>query len=464
MNRILTALSYMILLAVVAGVIGGGYLLYRVIETTVAAVPSVAWLATGGAVLFAFVLVIVGGAVYIVKALAHRSRRIYAKDGLYPVIDHGRGAFSHLNEPGAQSLAVLAAGRRPTAALAGRVIDAQYRTTPEPAALPALPEPERLLTVDDVVSVNLRTDPHWLIVGSTGSGKTVASYAVLSAMAARWDCQFVICEPGGVNWGAQTTATTTAQIAQTILAMQRELERRQALLRAQDVDHVEDLPEPLPYLVLVGEELESVLDDLRLTDRDTRTAAIVALRAIARLGRKCGVVLVAVSQSSSVDVLDAPTRRNLSNVLLFRSQHTVGETWRVSRDVKLAELPTGAAWSVRHNAVVSFPRMARPNLPTADMGDVPELPEPVLVDDGIAVQNWPTFTAVLDGSGGSRTVLDGSGPVLAVNQEPDPVLADTMRSWYASGVSKNEICRRVWPAKNGITWAMLSSILEEVTT
>ena len=160
---------------------------------------------------------------------------------------------------------------------------------------------------------------------------------------------------------------------------------RQALLRQYDVDHVQDLPEPLPYIVLVAEETESVLDDLRLTDRSTRDATIIALRSIARMGRKCGVCLVAVTQSGTTDVFDSHVRRNLSNVLLFRSQHTTGETWRVSQSVKLAELPTGAAWSVRHSSVVSFPRMARPALPTV---------QPTAADTsestGIPVQ-WPVY-------------------------------------------------------------------------
>ena len=141
MNKLLTGLSYLIFLAIVAGVIGGGYLAWRVVESTVAAIPAVAWLVAGGAVLFAGVLLSVGGAMYIVKALAARSRRIYARDGLYPVIDCGRGQFVNVNEPGAQSLAALAAGRRPTAAAVGRVIDAQYRNVNTPPDVPALPEP-----------------------------------------------------------------------------------------------------------------------------------------------------------------------------------------------------------------------------------------------------------------------------------------------------------------------------------
>lgn len=50
-------------------------------------------------------------------------------------------------------------------------------------------------------------------------------------------------------------------------------------------------------------------------------------------------------------------------------------------------------------------------------------------------------------------------PLLSANEEPPPELADLMRQWYAAGVSKNEICRRVWPAKNGVTWAILDRIL-----
>jgi hypothetical protein len=226
---------------------------------------------------------------------------------------------------------------------------------------------------------------------------------------------------------------------------------------------VQDLAQRLPYIVLVCEETETILDDLRLTDRDARTACVIALRTIARLGRKAGVCLVAVTQAGTTDVFDAHVRKNLSNVLLFRSQHTVGETWRVSRDVRLAELPTGTAWSVRHNAAVAFPYVQRPVLPQVRL----ELAKPVLTNDAIAVVDWPTsqrVTAVLGGSSGSRTVLDGSYPVLAANEEPDPVLASTMRAWHASGCSKNEICRRVWPAKNGAVWQLLNDVLSEVTT
>lgn len=449
--KALEAAAWLVLLVIVAGVLAAGYAVWRMVEATVAAIPPVAFLAVGGVVLFAGALVIVGGAIYIVKTLAARSRRMYAKDGLFPVVDHGHGRYVNVNEPGAQSLAVLAAGRRPTAALAGRVIDAQWRNGSAPDA-PALPAPEpATLTVQQVVDVDPRTAPHWLLVGSTGSGKTIASYAILAELARRAPCQFVITEPAGVNWGRQTMATSTLEIARAIVGVQREMERRQVLLRRFDVDHVQDLADPLPYIVLVAEETETVLDDLRLTDRDTRQACIIALRSIARLGRKAGVCLVAVTQAASADLFDMHVRRNMTNTLLFRSEHTVGETWRVSRDIRLGDLRPGMAYSVQHGSLVQFPRVPRPDLVAEPL----ELPEPVLASEPIMVVNWPQH-------GSSVPVLAGSassGPVLEANAEPDAVLAAAMRSWHASGVSKNEIVRRIWPAKNGVTWSILDRVL-----
>ena len=299
-----------------------------------------------------------------------------------------------------------------------------------------------------MVDVDPRTSPHWLLVGSTGSGKTVASYRILSELTRRNPCQVTICEPGGVNWAGQATATNTREIAQTIGDVAGELERRQALLRSADVDHVQDLVPPLPYVVLVAEETESVLDDLRLTDRATRDATIIALRSIARLGRKCGIVLVAVTQSGTTDVFDSHVRKNIGNVLLFRSEHTVSEMWRLA-GVRLSDLPPGAAYSVRHGAMVSFPMTARPVL---------QLAQPGGATGGIPVADWPT-TGRLQAV---APVVDGSVPVvqrLEAGRQPDPTTAATMRRLYSEGWSKTRLCVECWGYKDGAVWSYLERAL-----
>ena len=387
MNKAIEAAAWLILLVIIGAVLAGGYAVYLVISEAVTAIPSVAWLAVGGVVLFAFALVVVGGAIYIVKSLAARIKRIYAKDGLFPLVDLGNGLFYNGNELGAQSLKALASGRRPTAALAGRVIDAHYR-----AAVDAMPEqmaalaPPAALTVDSLAAVNLRTDPHWLLIGATGSGKTVASYAILAEITRRAPAEFVICELGGVNW-PNATATTTPEIVRAILAVQAEMMRRQALLAAAEADHIEDLPDAPPYLVLLVEEIDATLDDLRIVgSRDQRAAAVVALRAIARMGRKAGVCLFAVSTSGTTDVFDPHVRKNMSSVLLFRSEHTVSETWRLP-GVRLTDLEPGMAYSLRHGAMIRFPYARRPRLPLASL---PIDALPASESTGIPVQ-WPVY-------------------------------------------------------------------------
>lgn len=461
--KALEAAAWLIFLVIVGAVLGIGYLVWRLVENTVQTIDrtwgAAFYLVGGGASLFAFVLVVVGGAITLVQWMARRSRRVHARDGMFPVSDIGRGQFANPNEAGAQSLAVMAAaGKRPTAALASRVIDAQYtardrlaqgnagyteQTTP-------LPAPVAITTRDVVASVNLRTSPHWLLIGATGGGKTSASYSILDEMRRVAPCEFRITEPGGVNWGSQALATRADDIAEVIIDTQREMERRQALLVAEDVDHIEKLDNPPPYVVLVTEEMDAVLDNLKLTNLDRRKQVLVALRDLARMGRKPGICLFAVSQSGTTDVFDSHVRKNMKNVLLFQSEHTVNEMWRV--DIRLAELPIGAAYSVRHAAVVQFPQARRPQLA------LPQPVQPPREESTIGVYNWPTTGPVVP----VVPVVSGCDPVvqrLQPGREPDPQLAAQLRQLHAVGWSKTALCQETWGYKDGPVWQILDRVL-----
>lgn len=367
------------------------------------------------------------------------------RNGLYPAVLEPGGGYMLLNEPRAQTLAALAAAapRRPTAAMVGRVLaEPTTPALPEPAALPEIAAPSTPLTVAEVVDVDPRTRPHWLLIGGTGSGKTIAAYSILAELARRAACEFVIAEPGGVNWGSQATATTTPEIAGAIVQARDEMIRRQELLRLEDCEHVADLAEPLPYHVLVLEEAESVLDDLRLTDRAARDEAVISLRGIARMGRKAGVCMVAITQAGTTDVFDAHVRKNIGNVLLFRSEHSVSETWRIPQ--RLTDLRPGQAWSVTHGSLVQFE--ARPR---------PQLARPA---GGIAVENWPTTGAAAP----VAPVVDGSAPVvqrLEPAREPGPELAAQLRSLHAAGWSKTALCQAAWGYKDGTVWGILERVL-----
>ena len=390
----------------------------------------------------AFVFIVAGGAVAIVRWMNLRSRSIHHRDGLYPLQYHGPAGYLDMNAPNSQLMAVMHMNR---GARAGAASVNAVLSQPEPVQLPA---PVAALTPGDIVDVDPRVSPHWLLIGSSGSGKSNASYRILGDLVRRNPTEVVITEPGGVGWGAAATATDTRQIAQTIIDVQSELERRQSLLRAADVDHVQDLVPPLPYVVLVCEETETVLDDLKMQDRELRTATVIALRSIARLGRKAGVCLVAITQAGSLDVFDGHIRKNITNTLIFRSEHTVGETWRLG-GVRLQDLAPGQAYSVRHSAVVSFPMTARPVL---------QLAQPLCEAGGIPVDNWPT-TGRLQAV---APVVDGSVPVvqrLDPGRQPDPTTAATMRRLYSEGWSKTRLCIEAWGYKDGVVWQYLDAAL-----
>ena len=183
------------------------------------------------------------------------------------------------------------------------------------------------------------------------------------------------------------------------------------------------------------------------------SATIIALRSIARLGRKAGIILVAVTQSGTTDVFDSHVRKNIGNVLLFRSEHTVSEMWRLS-GVRLSDLPPGAAYSVRHGAVVNFPMTVRPQLP--------QLVQPVVgassTTGGIPVDNWPGYT----GCDPVVPVASGCDPVvqrLEHGRQPDPTTAATMRRLYSEGWSKTRLCLECWGYKDGVVWQYLDAAL-----
>lgn len=494
MNRILTALSYMILLAVVAGVIGGGYLLYRVIETTVAAVPSVAWLATGGAVLFAFVLVVVGGAVYIVKALAHRSRRIYARDGLYPAIDLGHGQFANLNEPGAQSLAALASGRRPTAAAVGRVIDGQYRTVPQPFEGPALPEPaQRFPARAEVydaalpralalpvgvdgngqpVALPLRNLGNVLVGGLPGGGKSELLASMMAGLlrqdASGRTVQVAAVDTKLVSFGLLPNlaalyappALTLEDAHGLVAGLAGEVQRRFELLHAARVRSLEELEhttgERLPYLACFVDELADLSTD---PDKARRDRFLALAQEIGRKGRAAGVALVMATQRPSADVIPSSLRNLAGAAVAFRVSRN-HDSIAVLGEPGAETLPAVPGRCLVKHADVAQVQGYAAGLEggtfdrfCAALPQVTTL-QPLQPEDGIAVSNWPTTGAVVP----VAAVVDGCQR-LEPGREPDTQLAATMRAWYHAGVSKTAICQRVWQYKDGVTWSILDRVL-----
>ena len=163
-----------VVFAVVAGLVGVVvWVLWEVGNRAIDALDTIGpglFIALELVVFGVVVFALIGGAVAFVRWLNLRSRAVHHDGGLFPVMYHS-GGYVNVNHEQAQALAVMHAAGRATSASVGKVLDWQ----PEPVQLPA---PVPALTPSDVVDVDPRTSPHWLLVGSTGSGKTVASYRI----------------------------------------------------------------------------------------------------------------------------------------------------------------------------------------------------------------------------------------------------------------------------------------------
>jgi len=95
--------------------------------------------------------------------------------------------------------------------------------------------------------------------------------------------------------------------------------------------------------------------------------------------------LIVATPTGVSSVFDGPTRRNLGNKLIFRSEVIVGDQWGIPRDVNLAQLPSGTAYATKYACTVTFPLTNRPKLPKSRLYHEPdgvlELPVNATADD-----------------------------------------------------------------------------------
>mgnify|MGYP000891223355 CR=1 FL=1 len=374
----------------------------------------------------------------------------------YPALaaPDGQGHFriiEPVNEPGSQRIAALTTGLDAGVRLQGSAVRQALRQD-DPQAM--LPEPEPLVEVEPAqraLAIDPEQKPHWLIVGQTGSGKSTATRYIMTELARQHRVEYIICEPGGIDWNSAASAVTQRGIAEAIAVVYREFDRRQEILRQADVAHISQLDTRLPYLYLVVEELEAVLDDLKVMDRGLANETLINLRQIARMGRKPGVGLIAVTQAARTDVFDSHVRTNLANVLLFRNGQGTAEMFRVGQSVTLPGLPTGEAFSMAHGHRLRFPMVPRPDVPMS-----------TLYHEAPASQGQqPAQPATIDAEYRAVVADSATVPTVALPKRmPTPAEAAAMRAHYRRTQSKTSVCRAFYGYKDGDVWAWVEAALE----
>jgi len=191
-------------------------------------------------------------------------------------------------------------------------------------------------------ATDLALMPHLLIAGSTGTGKSVFINALIMGILFRStpdEVRIVLVDPKRLELGLYediphlfTPVVTDARVAANVLRNAvREMERRLKLLAQRSVRNIdqynrtfekqgslalfpndgEDEHKPLPYIVIVIDELA----DLMMVDTNGVEESITRL---AQMARAVGIHLVLATQRPSVDVITGLIKANFPARISFR--------------------------------------------------------------------------------------------------------------------------------------------------
>lgn len=380
---------------------------------------------------------------------------------LYPAVAGPDGA-GHItvsrpvNEAGAQKVAALTTGLRPEVKLLGAAARAALRNDPNETVMPDVEVlPTEVPAAQVLADYNPTTKPHWCLIGDSGSGKSSAVYDIVSDLRRRFDAEFLILEKGGNNWNQQAAAITPAGYMAALDLVEAERQRREVLIRAEDCQEADRLQTPPPFLIVVVEEAETVFRDVRALGTAAANRYKDTIRTLSGMGRKQRIILVVATTTGTGEVFDGPTRKNLGNKLIFRSEPVTGDQYSIPREVGLPRLPTGTCYSLTHAALVAWPHTPRPKLPISRLyrerrpedvalppgaellqlaadaesdglgpDDQPDSPGVILVNPGSAATGSPTVVAAGGGNGqtggisgcGRATVVAATTPRLPMEE------------------------------------------------
>ena len=184
---------------------------------------------------------------------------------------------------------------------------------------------------------SLERMPHLLIAGATGTGKSVALNTMICSILYRSspeDARFIMVDPkrielslyDGIPHLITPVVTDVRKATNALFWAVNEMETRYELLSKKQAKNVEqynrkideegkgggeEMPERLPYIVIVIDELA---DLMIAASRDVE----LALTRLAQMARAAGIHLIIATQRPSVDVLTGIIKANFPTRLSFQ--------------------------------------------------------------------------------------------------------------------------------------------------
>lgn len=224
------------------------------------------------------------------------------------------------------------------------------------------------------VAFDLTKQPHILIAGETGSGKSTQLRSILTTLIAAKkpsemhlflaDCKKSEFHIFRKVEHVQCVFSNPADIRRMLLRIKRELDERSDLTEVFEVGHIDDLPaeQRRPYIVVCIDEFVMLRKDEEIMDVLTEIVAI---------GRTLGVFAILSMQRPNAQVLDTTIRANLTVSMGFKLRDRV--------EARIVNTPGAERTEVSGRFIMNADKITELQAPYLSMDDAKELLAPYMV-------------------------------------------------------------------------------------
>jgi DNA segregation ATPase FtsK/SpoIIIE, S-DNA-T family len=287
--------------------------------------------------------------------------------------------------------------------------------------------------------------PHLLVAGATGSGKSVFVNGMIIAMLYQYgpdDLKFIMVDPKRVelpiyNRIPHLLTPVITDVKKTINALKWlivEMDRRYETLAGRGKRNIADYnavaEEPLPYIVLVIDELA----DLMIVAANDIENYIIRL---AQMARAVGIHLILATQRPSVDVITGLLKANIPGRIAFSVASAIDS--KTILDTMGAEKLVGRGDMLFSSAEVSKPKriqgayVSEHEVKRVVSFLAEEIGEPEYIEEVIEKQQTPTAFkgGSFDDDDGDELFEEAKALVIAANKASTSYLQRKLRVGYA---------------------------------
>lgn len=192
--------------------------------------------------------------------------------------------------------------------------------------------------------------PHTLLIGESGSGKTVTLFNLVRIMQNQYpNSKFVI-----VDYGQQDMTQSYPADIQTFMTI---TEQMFYIMKGRQKEGKKDWTR----IIWLVEEFESVLGEVKLLPKDEQNKFVTRLASIGRMARKLGMNMLFVTQSAKASDFDTAIRNNFGNRFIMRQPNKhLTSGFGCKYDVN--NLPTGIGWASTIDDFVQFELTTEPKM------------------------------------------------------------------------------------------------------